>query len=878
MILVLYVVFMVPIMIGFKWEPPGSDALLFWLGMGIDVLFMADILVNFNTSYVNETTKEIVEDRWRIAIRYFQGWFLIDFFSSVPVGDANTEVKLFKALRLLKLARISRLFRQNELVAALGLDLNPTYFRMLLLVVTFGLSIHVVGCFYWMVALETGGDWQGRTRVIQRRFNATGASCEQVALPSDFSPNATLAYYADIALYWAVTCMLSLSSLVQAGETLKPPQYWFSYAVAFAGLVLQAAIIGGVTNLFDNLDGANEKRKQLEELERWMAYERVPHRLQNRVREFHEYLLECGHARTRSGTSALPVSLRLNIDLCLKRHLVDALPLFRACTSVEIITILKQVAYDPSAAKKVVSTLAVGAFGELALLPRRSHRCEAARSLGYGECCVLTKAKFDDLVRRSTGFAYVIRTDAGSSSMGSSSINACRTRPPLGAASPRPGRRAPRALRALLGAAILARSASGVKLISAKNAYKSDFGGLVDFVYAQSHGGGLGAALTCASLPLPLTYRVGSHVSSDFARGRRLARRPVASDGTTEELADVPGGGAMVGSPAMWDAAERTWLVVRGGGLARRDVSGWAASPAACEDARRARVVIAALFALPCASLRRAAAPARRLAPRLQSAATAAPACTTVNVELGDRAYPIYIGDGLLTSDATTAASYLQPHVGGSQSAFVALGGGVIGDMVGFAAACYVRGVNFIQIPTTLMAMVDSSVGGKAAVNSRREEQSAKNMVGAFYQPVAVVADVGSLNTLPERELASGVSEIIKYGLIRDALLRVARAGRRRGDARAGPKALIQGVEDSCRNKAEVVALDEKEGGLRATLNLGHTFGHAAIMAVDKKVADGALRLILLKGASAARFTADYDKDVLKKAKYARRRAAGQDD
>ena len=250
--------------------------------------------------------------------------------------------------------------------------------------------------------------------------------------------------------------MLSLSSLVQAGETLKPPQYWFSYAVAFAGLVLQAAIIGGVTNLFDNLDErANEKRKQLEELERWMAYERVPHRLQNRVREFHEYLLECGHTRnTERHLDALPVSLRLNIDLCLKRHLVDALPLFRACTSVEIITILKQVvsritmpaeiitraaaptnemyfvsrgmvavlartaengqAYDPSAAKKVVSTLAVGAFfGELALLHASlAHRCETTQSLGYGECYVLTKAKFDDLVRRSTGFAYVIRTVA----------------------------------------------------------------------------------------------------------------------------------------------------------------------------------------------------------------------------------------------------------------------------------------------------------------------------------------------------------------------------------------------------------------------------------------------------------------------------------
>ena len=383
--------------------------------------------------------------------------------------------------------------------------------------------------------------------------------------------------------------------------------------------------------------------------------------------------------------------------------------------------------------------------------------------------------------------------------------------------------------------------------------------------------------------------------------------------------------------------------------------------------------------------------------PTRRPATVAQPTTTTVEVDLGDRSYPIYIGDGLLTEDAATASTYLQTHVKGSQvlivtneildrlgytqrtkaaleygnsglrvetlvlpdnenepseatktlenlgritdyaiekaldrkATFVALGGGVIGDMVGFAAACYVRGVNFIQIPTTLMAMVDSSVGGKTAVNSK----GAKNMVGAFYQPVAVVADVGSLNTLPERELASGVSEIIKYGLIRDAPFFewLEREGVEAMLAR-DRNALIQGVEDSCRNKAEVVALDEKEGGLRATLNLGHTFGHAvetksgygtwlhgeavgigmsmaahmshelgwidadlkercialvekanvpaflplyspmdvasfeAIMAVDKKVADGALRLILLKGALGnCVFTADYDKDVLKK-------------
>jgi 3-dehydroquinate synthase len=371
------------------------------------------------------------------------------------------------------------------------------------------------------------------------------------------------------------------------------------------------------------------------------------------------------------------------------------------------------------------------------------------------------------------------------------------------------------------------------------------------------------------------------------------------------------------------------------------------------------------------------------------------PATTTVSVDLGDRSYPIYIGDGLLTEDAATASQYLQTHVKGSQvlivtneildrlgytqrtkaaleygdsglrvetlvlpdnenepseatktlenlgkitdyaiekaldrkATFVALGGGVIGDMVGFAAACYVRGVDFIQIPTTLMAMVDSSVGGKTAVNSK----GAKNMVGAFYQPVAVVADVGSLRTLPDRELASGVSEVIKYGLIRDAPFFEWLEDNIEKVLERDSEALIETVEASCRNKAEVVALDEKEGGVRATLNLGHTFGHAietkagygtylhgeavgigmhmaakmsrdlgwisdelferavalvarakvpivlpldspldvasfeSIMAVDKKVADGLLRLILLKGdLGNCVFTGEYDRGVLK--------------
>ena len=153
----------------------------------------------------------------------------------------------------------------------------------------------------------------------------------------------------------------------------------------------------------------------------------------------------------------------------------------------------------------------------------------------------------------------------------------------------------------------------------------------------------------------------------------------------------------------------------------------------------------------------------------------------------------------------------------------LALGGGVIGDMTGFAAACYQRGVDFVQVPTTVMAQVDSSVGGKTGVN----HPLGKNMIGAFYQPRVVLIDTDTLHSLPDRELASGISEIIKYGLIRDADLFVwleqnmAKLLARDGDA------LAYAVERSCVNKAEVVAQDEREGGVRATLNLGHTFGHA---------------------------------------------------
>ncbi len=151
-----------------------------------------------------------------------------------------------------------------------------------------------------------------------------------------------------------------------------------------------------------------------------------------------------------------------------------------------------------------------------------------------------------------------------------------------------------------------------------------------------------------------------------------------------------------------------------------------------------------------------------------------------------------------------------------------ALGGGVIGDMTGFAAACYMRGVPFVQLPTTLLSQVDSSVGGKTAIN----HPAGKNMIGAFYQPQRVLCDLAALDTLPTRELSAGLAEVIKYGPIHDLSFMAwleahmeALVGRDRG-------ALAHAVARSCQIKAEVVGADEREGGLRAILNFGHTFGH----------------------------------------------------
>lgn len=249
----------------------------------------------------------------------------------------------------------------------------------------------------------------------------------------------------------------------------------------------------------------------------------------------------------------------------------------------------------------------------------------------------------------------------------------------------------------------------------------------------------------------------------------------------------------------------------------------------------------------------------------------------TLHVDLDERSYPVYIGRDLfddhsllgkhitgtqvvLVSNGTVAPIYLdrvraalgERHLitevilpDGEQfktldtlaqifdqvmadrhnrsTTFIAVGGGVVGDITGFAAACYQRGVHFIQVPTTLLAQVDSSVGGKTAVN----HPLGKNMIGAFYQPQAVLIDTQTLHTLPARELSAGLAEVVKYGLICDEpFYRWLQADMPKLLARE-ESALAEAIERSCANKARVVAEDEREAGLRAILNLGHTFGHA---------------------------------------------------
>ena len=194
--------------------------------------------------------------------------------------------------------------------------------------------------------------------------------------------------------------------------------------------------------------------------------------------------------------------------------------------------------------------------------------------------------------------------------------------------------------------------------------------------------------------------------------------------------------------------------------------------------------------------------------------------------ERGLRVTEIVLPDGEAHKDWPTLNLIFDGLLGDRcdrSTTLIALGGGVVGDMVGFAAASYQRGVPFIQVPTTLLSQVDSSVGGKTAIN----HPLGKNMIGAFYQPRLVLADISTLSTLPDRELKAGLAEVIKYGLIRDLpFLEWIEANLERLLARDAD-ALAEAVERSCRNKAEVVAADETEQGERATLNLGHTFGHA---------------------------------------------------
>ncbi|VAX13580.1 3-dehydroquinate synthase [hydrothermal vent metagenome] len=248
----------------------------------------------------------------------------------------------------------------------------------------------------------------------------------------------------------------------------------------------------------------------------------------------------------------------------------------------------------------------------------------------------------------------------------------------------------------------------------------------------------------------------------------------------------------------------------------------------------------------------------------------------TLHVELGQRSYPIHIGRDLLgrkdliapavsgtqvmiVSNETVAPLYLEKtlaafshyecqsvilpdgeqyknlqtldmifegllsHHFDRHCTLVALGGGVVGDMTGFAAACYQRGVAFIQIPTTLLAQVDSSVGGKTGVN----HALGKNMIGAFHQPQTVIIDTDTLDTLDDQQLSSGLAEVIKYGLIqKDEFSRWLEQHMDKLLAR-DPDYLAEAIETSCQCKADIVAADEKESGIRALLNLGHTFGHA---------------------------------------------------
>jgi len=194
--------------------------------------------------------------------------------------------------------------------------------------------------------------------------------------------------------------------------------------------------------------------------------------------------------------------------------------------------------------------------------------------------------------------------------------------------------------------------------------------------------------------------------------------------------------------------------------------------------------------------------------------------------QAGAQPVPVLVEDGEQAKSWQTLDRVMDALLAarlGRDSLIVALGGGVVGDLAGFAAAVYQRGIPFIQVPTTLLAQVDSSVGGKTAINHAR----GKNMVGAFHQPLAVIADVATLDTLPDRELRAGIAEVIKHGFILD-LPFVAWLEENIGKLLARDCAALEyAVRRSCELKAQVVAADEREAGRRAVLNFGHTFGHA---------------------------------------------------
>lgn len=351
----------------------------------------------------------------------------------------------------------------------------------------------------------------------------------------------------------------------------------------------------------------------------------------------------------------------------------------------------------------------------------------------------------------------------------------------------------------------------------------------------------------------------------------------------------------------------------------------------------------------------------------------------TLFVELGDRRYPIFIGSHLnpqqllepyiqgqqvmIVTNTTVQPLYLEHYVTAIEAlgkkvntcvlpdgeqykniehlnlifdalleagfnrdcTVLALGGGVIGDMAGFASACFQRGVYFIQVPTTLLSQVDSSVGGKTGIN----HPLGKNMIGAFQQPQVVLADMAQLSTLPERELSAGLAEVIKYALLGDTEFLSWLEEHMDGLVARDPELLAEAVYRSCAHKARIVANDEKEQGERALLNLGHTFGHAiesylgygvwlhgeavatgmvmaadlshlmewlsaedlartkkiiqrahlpikcpqipmdeflAYMSHDKKVLNGQLRLVLMKALGQAVITKDFDLELMKQA------------